>query len=62
MPGYNCQIATDKASSVKSVATSEGSFGRTSEGYRPVELISSQPLDDFPVWNTCDNSRGVEDK
>ena len=35
--------------SSEDVATSEGSFGRTSEGHRPVELISSQPLDDFPA-------------
>lgn len=47
---------------VEDVATSEGSSGRSSEGHRPVELISSQPPDDFPVPVTARKSRGVEDK
>ena len=46
-----CRLRWGEHSGISSedVATSEGSFGRTSEGYRPVELISSQPLDDFPA-------------
>ena len=45
-----CRLRRGEHSGISSedVATSEGSFGRTSEGHRPVELISSQPLDDFP--------------
>ena len=59
-----CRLRRGEHSGISSedVATSEGSFGRTSEGHRPVELIRNQPLDDFPACNTCDNSRGVEDK
>ena len=47
----SCRLRRGEHSGISSedVATSEGSFGRTSEGHRPVELIRNQTLDDFPA-------------